>query len=88
MKTIRAEELLERKVSRFNSRNIKEKFLEPLAQAMPGRGSRRITRHWFEKIRNASDKTENALKKKLPCISLSGLIMIIARIKKKLLNRI
>ena len=38
MKAIRAEELLDRKVSRFRWRKINETFFGLLAQGMPGRG--------------------------------------------------
>ena len=73
MTAIRAEELLGRKVSRFNGVRSKRSSSDySLRQCL---GEVRGTKHkaLVEKIRNASRKTErDALKKKLPCISLSG----------------
>ena len=73
MTAIRAEELLGRMVSRFNGVRSKKSFSNySLRQCL---GEVRGTDHkaLVEKIRNASSKTErDALKKKLPCISLSG----------------
>ena len=73
MTAIRAEELLGRKVSRFNSVISKKRFSNYSLRQCLGEVRGANHKALVVKIRNASSKIErDALKKKLPCISLSG----------------